>query len=572
MKLADALEIVRRREAGRGDPFTIWLACGCEPLHLRTFLAAELLQRMDPAPVVVDSGLFGDLIGTIERAGDAGGDPLAVVVEWADLDPRLGLRRLGGWRPDQLDDIVTETETALARLERAVGAAAGGRRVVCAMPTLPLPPLFPQPSGQSGPHELALRALAAATAGRLATQPGVSVVSDQRLDHLSAMPTRRDVKAELATGFPYALGHASALASLLADQLWPPIPRKGLITDLDDTLWAGLLDEAGPQGVSFGGADHPHALYQQLLASLAGAGVLIGVASRNDPRLVSEALARTDLLVEPEALYPVEASWGAKWRSIHRILKTWNIAADAAVFVDDSPLERDEARERLPGLLTLAFPTDDDAVWPFLERLRGLFAKSELSAEDGLRLGSIRSAQALHGALAAEDGPVDFLAGVDGVIEFHHGTAHAARALELIGKAGQFNLNGHRMTEAELDQAMGAGGELITVGYADRYGPLGLIAALLVIPDHAGWAVDAWVMSCRAFARRVEHHTLRHVFDRFAADEVALSFQPTARNVALREFLTSLTGSEPQRELRVARERLERSAPPLVHRMIDGEP
>src|SRR6201999_3295552 len=151
-----------------------------------------------------------------------------------------------------------------------------------------------------------------------------------------------------------------------------------------------------------------------------------------------------------------------------------------------------------------------------------------LSAEDGLRLESIRAAQALPDGLAAA-GTADFLAGVDGPIEIRHGTTRDSRALELIGKASQFNLNGQRVTEADLAQATRGGGELVTVSYADRYGPLGVIAALLVTPGDGGPAIDAWVMSCRAFARRVEHHTLRHVFDRFAADEVTLSFHPTAR-------------------------------------------
>jgi FkbH-like protein len=567
MKLAHALGIVRRGETGTGEASGVWLACGCEPLHLRTFLAAELMERLAPARVEVHTGLFDDLAGTIERAGDAGDDPVAIVVEWSDLDPRLGLRRLGGWRADQLDDIVAQARRGLERLERAVLAAAPGRRVVCVMPTLPLPPLFPPPPGQSGPHELALRALAAGVAARLSTEPGVSIVHHQRLDDLSPPAGRRDVKAELAAGFPYSLEHASAVAALLAELLCPPVPRKGLITDLDDTLWAGLLDEAGPGDVSWSGADHRHALYQQLLASLAGAGVLVGVASRNDPGLVAEALARPDLLVGREVLYPVEVTWGAKSRAIRRILETWNIAADTAVFIDDSPLERDEARERLPGLLTLTLP-DDDGIWPFLEGLRALFGKRELSAEDGLRLQSIRAAQALHSALADEDGAADFLAEVDGTVEFHHGTAHASRALELIGKASQFNLNGQRLTEADLAQATRRGGELVTVSYGDRYGPLGLIAALLVTPGADGPAIDAWVMSCRAFARRVEHHTLHHVFERFAADEVGIAFQPTARNVAVREFLASLHGGEPRGQLRVTRESFEQSAPPLVHRVV----
>ena len=570
MRLARALEILQR-SAGDGAAFTVSLACGFEALHLRTFLAAELTERLPQARVQVDTGLFDDLSGNIERAAASAADAVAVVVEWPDLDPRLGLRRLGGWHADQLDEIVTGAGAALARLEQAITVAAGARRVVWLAPTLPLPPLFPQAPAQSGPHELALRRLVADTAARLAGQPGVSVASLQRLDELSPPHARRDVRDELATGFPYSLHHAGAVAALLAELLPAPVPRKGLITDLDDTLWAGILDEQGPEGVSWTEGDHRHALYQQQLASLAGAGVLLGVASRNDPGLAAEALARSDLVISPDALYPVEASWGPKSDSIRRILEVWNVAADAAVFVDDDPLARDEAATALPGLLTLSPPQDEDGVWAFLVSLRAAFGKGEVSAEDALRLDSIRSAQALRSAQGSGDGG-EFLAQIGGTVEFRTGAPRAPRALELINKTNQFNLNGRRLTEADLDTAAQRGAELVTVSYTDRYGPLGVIAALLVSAGDCGPHVDTWAMSCRAFGRRIEHHTLSHLFDRHAASEVALAFEPTERNAAISDFLAMLDGTPSGGPLRVSRARFEQHSPPLVHRVVVAGP
>ncbi|MGZ4273423.1 MAG: hypothetical protein ACXVRP_06625 [Solirubrobacteraceae bacterium] len=95
MKLAAALEILQRPPAAEGPPFSVMLACGFEPLHLRTFLTAELTLRLAPAPVEVQTGLFDDLPGNLERAAASDADAIAVVVEWPDLDPRLGLRRQG---------------------------------------------------------------------------------------------------------------------------------------------------------------------------------------------------------------------------------------------------------------------------------------------------------------------------------------------------------------------------------------------------------------------------------------------------------------------------------------------
>ena len=58
-------------------------------------------------------------------------------------------------------------------------------------------------------------------------------------------------------------------------------------------------------------------------------------------------------------------------------------------------------------------------------------------------------------------------------------------------------------------------------------------------------AVDTWVMSCRAFSRRVEYACLAVLFDTFAATEIAFDFQPTPRNGPIQEFFAGLLGHPP---------------------------
>ena len=41
--------------------------------------------------------------------------------------------------------------------------------------------------------------------------------------------------------------HADRLAAQLAQALLPPPPKKGIISDLDDTLWNGIVGEVGPE-------------------------------------------------------------------------------------------------------------------------------------------------------------------------------------------------------------------------------------------------------------------------------------------------------------------------------------
>jgi predicted enzyme involved in methoxymalonyl-ACP biosynthesis len=79
------------------------------------------------------------------------------------------------------------------------------------------------------------------------------------------------------------------------------------------------------------------------------------------------------------------------------------------------------------------------------------------------------------------------------------------------------------------------------VSYRDKFGALGRIAALLgrLDPSGARLRLNFWVMSCRAFSRRIEHHTLAALFERFPVDAIELDFEPTARNQPLAEFLAT---------------------------------
>jgi FkbH-like protein len=577
MRLIEALEILQRPTVEEPAPFAVSLVCGFEPLHLRTFLVARLRQALPVAAVDVSTGIFDDLPGGLRRAADPATDAIAIVVEWADVDPRLGLRRLGGWKAADVADIGEQAELYLEHLARELISAADYAPVVCCPPTLHLPPLFGQRPEQSGAAELVLRSAAAGFAARLARDDRIRVCSLQELDQRSPMPGRRDLKTELTTGFPYSLNHADAVAQLLATLISPPAPKKGLITDLDDTLWAGVAGELGPSNVcwSLDSGSGPHAIYQQFLASLADSGVLIAAASRNDPGVVAEVFQRPDLVLPKEAIFPFELGWGAKTGSIQRILDAWNIGPDAVVFVDDSEIELDEARSAFPDLTTVRFPCEPDGdteLLTFLQGLRALFGKGTQTCEDRLRLESIRSAGEYRRAQAAPDFDADvFLARARGAIDFSRDGARRVRALELINKTNQFNLNGRRLTDAAFTRALdGGAAELITASYDDRYGPLGVVAALLVRPGSSPLQIDAWVMSCRAFSRRIEHHCLRYLFDAFGVDQVALEYQPTDRNEPLRMFLSALLGGPPCGTVRLTRDRFEERVPALVHRVSEA--
>jgi FkbH-like protein len=550
MKLLEALNILEGVRHRNGESFTCFLATGMNPLHLRTFLAAELglihvHQRID-----VQRGLYGDFLGNLDRLARADADCGIVLMEWADLDPRLGLRTVTSWSPSTCTDILSNAKARALQVQETVEKTCQRMPVVLCAATLPLPPISFVPGWQASSFEIDLKSLVQSVVSHVSRWAGVRVLSPQRIDLASPLGERFDVKSELLSGFPYKLGHASALACLLARLTRMPAPKKGLITDLDDTLWRGILGEVGIDGISWDLDHHSqmHAFYQCLLRALANEGVLLAVASKNEAALVQEAFSRKDLALSAGSVFPMEVSWGPKSEAVARILKTWNVGADSVVFVDDTALELAEVKAAHPEVECIQFPTKDSAaIYELVLGLRDLFGKSIILQEDSIRVDSIRR---LHAGVAtqqaAKAAPTSFLDQIEADMSFNFSKSPLdPRALELVNKTNQFNLNGKRYTEASWHKYfLDPTSFLMTVSYKDKFGPLGKIA-VIVGRANKRLNVDMWVMSCRAFSRGIEYRCLEELFAKFDVDEIELDYWQTDRNSPLTQFLTDILGAAP---------------------------
>jgi predicted enzyme involved in methoxymalonyl-ACP biosynthesis len=107
----------------------------------------------------------------------------------------------------------------------------------------------------------------------------------------------RDTRLFLASRLPISSGAFQTYAQGLvrtASVLFRA-PRKVLCTDLDNTLWGGVLGEDGPQGIVTGSAfpGNYYLEYQRYLKQLSARGILLALVSKNKDYtgLVSLALS-----------------------------------------------------------------------------------------------------------------------------------------------------------------------------------------------------------------------------------------------------------------------------------------
>ena len=113
-----------------------------------------------------------------------------------------------------------------------------------------------------------------------------------------------------------------------------------------------------------------------------------------------------------------------------------------------------------------------------------------------------------------------------------------ARAVQLINKTNQFNLNGRRLTDEQVRATLDAGGRLFGATLADRTGDHGEILACLVAPDGT---IESLVMSCRVFQRRVEYAFLAWLVAQ-PNPPTGFRWASTARNAPFQQFLSQVAG------------------------------
>lgn len=287
--------------------------------------------------------------------------------------------------------------------------------------------------------------------------------------------------------------------------------RKALALDLDNTLWGGVVGDAGVGALALGRMwpGTPHHELQTLARSYASQGVILTVCSKNDDDVARTALRDHPEMVLTDAdLSMITANWEPKAQNLKAQAKTLNIGTDAFVFMDDHPVERGAMREFCPEVLSVELDEDPSAYASALAA-SGAFNLIRLTEEDRQRTQLYR-AQADRAEAAVGVSLQDYLRTLDSRIVIEPlGDLNVTRITQLFGKTNQFNLTQMRYSEGALQD-----GTRRTYGarLSDRFGDSGLIAAITLIdqPDGAT-GIENVVLSCRAFSRGVEETVMSMV-------------------------------------------------------------
>ncbi len=285
-------------------------------------------------------------------------------------------------------------------------------------------------------------------------------------------------------------------------------PAKCLVLDLDNTVWGGILGEVGPAGIQCAGSFYPanaYADFQRALLALRSRGILLAVASKNDPSLVEDAFReRPEMPLRPEHITAWEVHWEPKFQSLQRIASRLNIGLESLVFLDDSPTEVDLVKSSLSAVRAYQMPARPEMYTEFLAQLTE-FDQLTLSKEDMRRpqLYKIHAQQAELAASATD--LVSFYRSLQTTITVERADkSNLDRIVQLFQKTNQFNLTTRRYDKSQLMERLSRGSELWAFRVRDVHGDHGIVVVALLEFESCTCRIDSLLMSCRVIGRTLE--------------------------------------------------------------------
>jgi FkbH-like protein len=468
----------------------------------------------------------------------------------------LDLEEIAGRLPDLCADgigaeVNQEIEECLARMERMIRSFRSGSSARVLLQGL----VVPDTTSLGDVGDANLRQSLTAAVQRL--NQGFAALSGTiadcvffDVDRLAARYGRtrwRDERMFLASRLPvsadsfrvYSRGLVRSFSTLFR------APRKVLCTDLDNTLWGGILGEDGVDGIATGSAfpGNCYLEYQRYLKQLSSRGILLAIVSKNNDADVREAfeVRSADLALNLESFVATKISWNEKSASIRELAQELSLGLDSFVFVDDNPVECEAVRQQLPEVAVVEAPALEP--WRLVALLsdQPFFDAAVVTDDDVNRLNEYK-AQAQRAELASSAGDRDeFLASLGIVCTFQSALqAPLSRAVQLLAKTNQFNLTTRRRSAAEVEEfASAAGGQAVVVRVRDRFGDAGVVG--LALARHLGDScfIDSLLLSCRVIGRGIETALLAHLGEhaiRNGAKVLVGEFIATKKNAPCADF------------------------------------
>ncbi len=360
--------------------------------------------------------------------------------------------------------------------------------------------------------------------------------------------TWEDRRMALYGRIPVAAEHYWPFAGFIVRYLRPMygLTKKVLVLDADNTLWGGVIGDVGVDGIALG-PDYPGSAFvafQKRVLDLYHRGIVLCIASKNQPGIVEEALkTHPNMVLREKHFAAMRVNWNPKPQNLQEMAADLNLGIDSFVFLDDSDVECALMREALPQVLTVCLPKEPARYAAVVEAL-DCFDQFSVSAEDRAR-GELYRAESGRRQLqsAVVDMPTFYRQLAMKVTFGVNQSSQISRAAQMTNRTNQFNMHTIRCSEDDIRRFMTSGDhEVITLALEDRFGDSGVVGLAIVRKSPQEWVIHQLLMSCRILGRTVEQAFVNWIAGRAksaGATRLVGQFVPTPKNKPFAGFYKS---------------------------------
>lgn len=321
------------------------------------------------------------------------------------------------------------------------------------------------------------------------------------------------------------------------------LTRKGLVLDLDNTLWGGLVGEDGFEGIRLGPTPEgrPFMEFQKHILGLFERGVILAINSHNNPDEALRVLRDHPYMVLREGHFAsMQINWNDKISNMKVIADEINIGMDSLVFIDDDKPTREMVKKALPEVLAVDLPEDPSL---YVEALISMndFNTLQFTEEDKKRgrMYAGRRKRNEYKKVAADI--TQYLKGLETVVTIEKADPFSIpRISQLTQKTNQFNATTRRYLEEDIKKFATDDKFIVaSIKVEDKFGDNGIAGTLIVEKEPDKWRIDTFLLSCRIIGRRIEEALLAYVLEEAARQTVHIllgEFIPTKKNIPARDF------------------------------------
>ena len=357
-----------------------------------------------------------------------------------------------------------------------------------------------------------------------------------------------DNRLRFSVSMPFTQKGLTEFSRLIAERLLFLEGRgvKCVVVDLDNTLWGGILDEVGPEGLALGqtieGA--PYVWFQRQLKRLAEQGVQLAVASKNDEMDVRQVMdSHPSMMLVASDFETMQVNWKDKASQISQIALNLNLSPQNILFIDDSEREIRLVQSHHPEIHVLKVEPDrPSSIYSFFWQIPPLEVRTYRSS--ARQAAGISRESGAHSIARAPRVVQDSILTIRSASSWD-----LARLEELARRTNQFNSDGIRTSRAEFAHWLNDDGVQVRVcSLEDDVGDLGIVGFAVFARGKDGVVtVMKMALSCRAFGYGIEFAMLTDsemILQRtpeFEVTELIIQFTDTGRNGRFLDFVRNLT-------------------------------